>query len=233
MKTQYFTSANIENEAWSMSDSLTEYIQRNRSTVAALESSTSIHHTSLLILDMQRFFLDPSSHAFVPSAPSIIPQILRLAALLRHAHRPVIATQHTNNIYTAGTMATWWRDLMQPDAPTTAISDAIIGIPPDQIIEKHCYDAFIRTDLESQLNHSNTHTVIITGVMTHICCETTARSAFQKGYNVIFPIDGTATTHVDFHLGTLRAVGHCCARIAPMKTVIEILSKQLRDQNQS
>lgn len=44
--------------------------------------------------------------------------------------------------------------------------------------------------------------------MTHLCCETTARSAFIRGFDVFFTIDGTATYNEDFHFGTLYNLAH-------------------------
>jgi isochorismate hydrolase len=44
--------------------------------------------------------------------------------------------------------------------------------------------------------------------MTHLCCETTARSAFVRGFEVFFTIDGTATYNQGFHLGTLVNLSH-------------------------
>jgi isochorismate hydrolase len=58
--------------------------------------------------------------------------------------------------------------------------------------------------------------------MTHLCCETSARSAFMRGFEVFFPIDGTATYNRDFHLATLRNLAH---GFATMTTVRELLIK--------
>ncbi len=50
--------------------------------------------------------------------------------------------------------------------------------------------------------------LVIGGVMAHLCCETTARAAFVRGYEVFFLIDGTATYTEEFHTGTLRNLAH-------------------------
>ncbi|MCP4152595.1 MAG: isochorismatase family protein, partial [bacterium] len=50
--------------------------------------------------------------------------------------------------------------------------------------------------------------VIITGVMTHLCCETTARSAFVRNFEVYFTIDATATYNREFHKSTLLNLSH-------------------------
>ncbi len=44
--------------------------------------------------------------------------------------------------------------------------------------------------------------------MTHLCCETTARSAFVRGFEVFFTIDGTATYNKEFHFATLHNLAH-------------------------
>ena len=96
-----------------------------------------------------------------------------------------------------------------------------LGKYGDAIIEKNTYDAFYRTNLEALLKEMNIETGIITGVMTHLCCETTARSAFVKGFNVIFPIDGSLTQNAELHEGTIRAISHGFAPTPTLKDVIE------------
>jgi isochorismate hydrolase len=50
--------------------------------------------------------------------------------------------------------------------------------------------------------------LVITGVTTHLCCESTARSAFMRGFAVFMAIDGTATLNRELHLASLRALAH-------------------------
>jgi isochorismate hydrolase len=56
--------------------------------------------------------------------------------------------------------------------------------------------------------------------MTHLCCETTARSAFVQGYNVFFPIDGTATYNEEFHFATLTNLAHGFANIVLIENLL-------------
>ena len=69
-------------------------------------------------------------------------------------------------------------------------------------------DAFLYTDLEEQLKHHNIKQIVITGVMANLCCESTARSAFMRGFEVFFTIDGTAANNRDFHLASLLNVSY-------------------------
>ena len=162
---------------------------------------------ALLVLDMQEYFLHPESHAFVPSAPALIPGIQQLIKGFRQKGYPVFFTQHVNTQENAGMMAEWWRDLITAEHPRVGLSTHFeVGESP--VIQKTQYDAFWGTDLDDMLTSMGCTDVVITGVMTHLCCETTARAAFMHGYRVWFPVDGTATYHLDFHRSTLTTLAH-------------------------
>jgi bifunctional isochorismate lyase/aryl carrier protein len=59
--------------------------------------------------------------------------------------------------------------------------------------------------------------------MTHLCCETTARAAFTRGFQVFFPIDGSATYTREFHLATLRNLGHGFASLVTVQSLMAVL----------
>ncbi len=161
----------------------------------------------LLVLDMQEFFLDEASHAFVPSAIAIIPHIKQLQELFLQQGLPVIHTFHTNDEKNAGSMKRWWRDLLKPASPLAAVTHRL---PPSGVamLEKHQYDAFLKTDLEDRLRRLNIRQVVVTGVMAHLCCETTARSAFMRGFDVLFVVDAVADYNREFHRATVLNLAH-------------------------
>ena len=166
-----------------------------------------IEKAALLILDMQEYFLDPESHAYIPSAEAILPKLITVIGFFREVERPVLATRHANSEQDAGRMDTWWSELLAADHPQGGLHPDL-GIDPDAIILKTQYDAFYQSTLEEQLTAAGIEQLVIGGVMTHLCCETTARSAFVRGYEVFFLIDGTATYNEAFHTGTLRNLAH-------------------------
>ena len=73
---------------------------------------------------------------------------------------------------------------------------------------KEKYSAFIGTSLEDDFKGMGIEQILISGVMTHLCCETTARDAFMRNFDVFFLGDGTATYNEDLHIGTLKAISH-------------------------
>jgi isochorismate hydrolase len=104
-------------------------------------------------------------------------------------------------------MATWWRDTITVDDPLSAIiSD--FDFSNRFVLSKNQYDAFYRTSLEEILHKKGVAQLVISGVMTHLCCETTARSAFVRGFEVFFVIDGTATYNENHHMASLLNLAH-------------------------
>lgn len=178
------------------------------------------HRSALLVLDMQRVFLDPSSHAYIPSAPAVFPRIRALAEAYEIRNRPAIFTRHVNTQEDAGPMAKWWRTGIAPEDPLSALIPEL-DRPSDRVILKSRYDAFFRTPLEEMLRGGGVEQVVICGVMTHLCCETTARSAFMRGFDVFFTVDGTATYTETFHRASLLNLAHGFAVMTLVEKILE------------
>ncbi|MCK4357591.1 MAG: isochorismatase family protein [Candidatus Cloacimonetes bacterium] len=212
MKSYYFTHETISNKSLEMLQKLEKSIRLHKINFIPKQSA-------LLVLDMQRFFLDECSHAYIPSALPIIPKIKRLADAFNEINLPVILTRHINSKEDAKLMAQWWKDLISEKDNLSEIIPEL-NLPNSIVIRKTQYDGFYQTPLENILRENGISQLIITGVMTHLCCETTARSAFIRGFTVFFPIDGTATYNENFHWATLLNLSHGFA--------IPVLMKELQ-----
>ncbi|MFO8100800.1 MAG: isochorismatase family protein [Dehalococcoidia bacterium] len=199
-KERYFSPESIEAKSRDMLQDIEELRKRH-------PLKLSPQRSALLVLDMQRYFLNEDSHAFVPSAPAIIPGIAKLIGAYSQKGLPIVFTRHTNTEANAGMMSIWWRDLIDAESPSSEIIpelDSSQGI----VLEKNQYDAFYGTNLEEMLREKQISQVVICGVMTHLCCETTARAAFVRGFEVFLAIDGTATYSEPFHRATLWNSAH-------------------------
>jgi isochorismate hydrolase len=199
MKSAYFTQGTIESVAARMLESLPKYERSARRLVAG--------QSALLVLDMQRFFLQPTSHAYIPSAGAILRGIQALVSAYSRRSRPVVFTRHLNTEQNAGMMSRWWRDIITERSDLSKVSDAL-DTDSGTVLVKSQYDAFYATPLDDVLRQEGVRQLLICGVMTHLCCETTARSAFVRGYEVFFTVDGTATYNQDFHLSSLLNLSH-------------------------
>lgn len=200
MKSSYFTFETINNKSLEMLQKLEKCVGRHKIDFIPERSA-------LLILDMQRFFLEERSHAYIPSALPIIPKIKSLANAFNEMDLPIILTRHLNTEEDAKLMARWWRDFITEKDDLSEIIPEL-NLPNSIVIRKTQYDGFYQTHLEDILREKRISQLVITGVMSHLCCETTVRSAFVRGFIVYFPINGTATYNEDFHWATFINLSH-------------------------
>lgn len=222
MKEQYFAPGSIKKESLALLEDIQSLVRvKNPSLIPGSTPGTS----ALLVLDMQRFFLDPQSHAFIPSAPAIVPGILKLRKMFVDNDMPVIYTRHVNTPADGGLMNFWWCDLIRPGNPLSLLIEELPA-PLDGTLDKTRYDAFLYTGLEERLKQMGVRQVIITGVMTHLCCESTARSAFMRDFEVLFAIDGTATYNRQFHHSTLLNLAHGFAVPLLVEDIMEKMAKK-------
>lgn len=178
-----------------------------------------------MIIDMQKYFLDSKSHAYVDSGPAITEKIKVLQDHCLDRNIPLFQTRHLNTRLGARRMNQWWGDLITADSPLSAITDDL-RCDKATIITKEQYDAFLDTDLEQMLKKQGISQLIITGVLTHLCCESTARSAFMRGFEVFFAVDGTASYDEQFHLAALLNLSHGFAVPVLTSEIIEQLESR-------
>lgn len=161
--------------------------------------------SALLVVDMQRFFLDPASPTFTCGGPAILPGVKHLIDAFRRQRRPVIFTQHVHHPdgLDAGIMKWWWQGMCLEGSPESEIHPDIAPVPGEKVIAKHRYSAFYNTDLETLLRCQGIEDVVIAGVMTNMCCESSARDAYYRDYRVFLPADGTGSINEEMHLASL------------------------------
>ncbi len=83
--------------------------------------------------------------------------------------------------------------ILNKGSESAALHKRLIIDPRDILLDKPRFGAFHGTDLELILRSRNIDTLIISGVATNVCCETTAREAAVRDFKVFFLSDGTAT----------------------------------------
>jgi isochorismate hydrolase len=215
MKARYFTTQSIDQQA----DDL--YQQ-----VAAITPIKSLpfqpSRSALFILDMQAYFLDPASHAYVPGGEAILGGMLQLIQAYSSRQLPIFFTQHLNSLDDTGMMTVWWRDVISLHNEYHALIPQI-DVSLGTLIPKTQYDAFYQTPLAELLHARSVTQVVICGVMTHLCCETTARSAFMHGFEVFFPVDGTATYNLEHHRASLVNLAHGFACLNFVNDILQAL----------
>ncbi|MDD5502397.1 MAG: isochorismatase family protein [Candidatus Thermoplasmatota archaeon] len=179
---------------------------------------------ALLIIDMQEYFLNPKSHAFLPGGKAILPNVVALLSAFRAAKLPVFFTNYAvAEGEDAGSMERFWGDVLREGDPMANIIPELAPLPGEHIIRKPQYDSFYGTDLERKLKAAGAKRVVVCGVLTDLCCETTARSAFVRGFDVFFCADGTATANEQLHVSALRTLAHGFGEVVSCRDIISKL----------
>ena len=173
---------------------------------------------ALLVIDVQNYFAHPEGRAYLPAGKTALLNIFGLMDAFSAKKYPIIVTRHCHNSEESlGMMGKFYYDHIKCGEWDSELIDELKnkiqaasakGTNADIIktIQKNTYDAFWNTGLNDHLNKKNISQLVITGCMTHLCCETTARSAFVRGFEVYFVSDATFTKSDTFHAGTLNAV---------------------------
>ncbi len=156
--------------------------------------------TALLVIDMTNDFVGPAAPYDVPAGREMIPRLQRLVNACRDRDVLVVYTTqaHRADGSDLGRVAelhppTRDGDALREGTPGTALHEAFRPSGREHLITKRRYSAFFGTDLDVLLRGAGVDTLVITGVATSMCCESTARDAFYRDYRVVFLSDGTAT----------------------------------------
>ena len=175
--------------------------------------------TALLVIDMQAYFRS--------MVTDILSNLQRLLSVCRNSGVPVVYTQHGHEDPSrdGGMLGEWWGDLIMEGSEGARILREIAPGDSEKIVAKNRYSAFFKTDLEEYLKSRGIKDLLVSGVMTNLCCETTARDAFVRDFRVFFLADGTATAGDDYHLATLRNLAYGFAYILTCDELVDHLKK--------
>lgn len=191
--------------------------------ISGLAGRLAPAHCALLIIDMQKDFCTPGFGAEragrdLSAAKAATPVI---AALLASARKSGVRVAHVGFSTLpdhASDSGPWLAQRRRASfsADNLCITgtegahfiDALAPAPGEWIIAKHRYSAFTGTDLDLLLRSRGLRTVVITGVSTNACVESTLRAAFDLDYYVCVPPDGVGSWDRSLHDATLANVNH-------------------------
>jgi len=180
---------------------------------------------ALLVVDMQEFFLDPASPTFTGGGLAVLPTVKRLIGAFREAGRPVIYTRHVHSADGSdiGIMGWWWEGMCVEGTPESEVHADIAPLANEKVVLKHRYSAFYNTDLETVLRCLGIEDLVVCGIMTNLCCESTVRDAYYRDYRVFFPADATGSVSEEMHRASLLNLAYGFAFVTTAGEVIESL----------
>ena len=167
--------------------------------------------TAVLVIDMQRDFLDPGAPVATPGGLELIPRINRLTARARALRMPVIFTQemHRNDKSDFGIELEFEPPHCLEGTPGMDLAAPLDVAPGDfRILNKRRYDAFLGTDLDTLLRGLRVDSLLVTGVCTDICVASTVQHARNLDFRCYILRDCVAGTSAERHEAALLCLGH-------------------------
>jgi len=184
-------------------------------------------NTALIIIDMQNDFVHENTILEVKEAKKHIPQFKDFIQKCRDKGVTIIYTRHIFDPKMNPIESKLFPELSKGGLRENTIGSEIIeDIKPEKddiVIKKNRYDAFFDTKLGRMLNERGIVDVIITGLMTNICCESTARTAMMKDFNVLFCSDLTFASNQELQKTTLKNIESHFGKVLTSEEILDII----------
>jgi ureidoacrylate peracid hydrolase len=197
--------------------------------------------TALIVVDMQRGFVEPGQAMEVEPARAMVPQLRTLLGAFRQRSLPVVFSEFVyservpllvgelhpeHRPAPAGAPRGFGRpssSCLEGDPSVETVAE-LAPTPGELVIRKHWYDAFAGTPLDGALRARGVTSLVVTGTMTDICVLATVIGAFHREYRVTVVEDCVATLWPEIQRATLEIIGRAYGRVVSSKEVVETLA---------
>lgn len=195
--------------------------------------------TALVVIDMQNAFMLPEvAHAYCPMAVEIVPNINRLARVVRETGGTVIWVVSAFDDSSIREWATLYR-MCGPERSARRLQALTAGskghelwstlerLPQDITVTKTRFSAFLphSSNIATVLRERGLDTVLITGTVTNVCCESSARDAMQMNFHTIMVADGNAAMTDEEHTWSLINFYNSMGDVMATDLLIECLRR--------
>lgn len=209
--------------------------------LVGLERKVQPRHTALVVVDVQNDFCAEGGmmHAEGLDLTAVQAMAGRLPRLIDGARTAGALVVFVRNVYSSegnAYLSDVWleqaarrrgdsytrRDVCAADSWEGAFFGDVAPRPGEPVVTKHRFSAFHNTDLDTILRAHGIRTLVMTGVATNVCVETTAREGFVRDYYIVFLDDGTACYGEDDHAATLRVIDRFFGEVSTIDSVMEV-----------
>lgn len=178
--------------------------------------------TALVAIDLQRGIV---AMPVQPDPAAVVAKAALLAAAFRAAELPVVLVHVTfapDRSDAVNTRTDVPSSSVKPTAEFAEFVDELAVAPSDILVTKRQWGAFYGTDLDLQLRRRGVTGIVLCGVSTSIGVESTARNAWEHGYNIAFAADAMADMRPEAHQNSIERI---FPRIGEVGTTADILAK--------
>ena len=195
--------------------------------------------TALVVIDMQHAFVEPGLPSAVPVAELIVPNINQLAERFRAANSTVVWVYTTFSSATLKDWNTFFGGVYDAAFSQAVVDNLSAGAPghqlwsqldiqPDDLrITKDRFSAFLpgHCELESVLRERSIDTVVFTGTLTNVCCESSARDAVMRNFSIIMASDANAALSDADHNASMNALAQTFGDVLSTDEIIARLAQ--------
>lgn len=204
--------------------------------------------TALLVIDLQNDFCAEDGFfaragQAVGPCRAAIPTIARLTEACRSRGVRIVFTRtildagedepQRHRIRPERDHAVPRRGLCRPGSRGAEIVAELKPRAEDEVVDKRRYSAFYGTDLEQRLHALGIDTLIVSGVTTNACVDSTVRDAYFRGLDVVVVSDAVAAFEPHLHASTLENLGLLFGAVASSAEVLEGLGVDARGRGRN
>jgi ureidoacrylate peracid hydrolase len=202
--------------------------------LASLAERLAPAHAALLVIDMQNDFCAPDGYVETvlgkDAAPcrDVVAPIKALTARARAVHVPVLwirADYSPDKVPAHMALKAHERGTAQAFCHGGTWGAGFFELAPDSgdiVIDKHCFSAFVGTGLGQRLRSARIRTVVLAGVQTNVCIESSLRDAASIGFHVVVAADCVASHTPVLHDATLKNVAFLFGDVVPSAEIARI-----------
>jgi len=176
-----------------------------------------LYSPALLVIDLQNYFSDRKSRAYLEGIETVVANTDKLIEGFVSCRLPVASTVHRGG---SKMMEEWWGNTVTDNWAVPQFSDF-------PLFYKDSYDTFHGTALDAFLKDRGVNQLVICGARTHLCCETTARSAFVKDYRTVMIEDALCDKDVDQHVRSLKNLASGFSAVSNTLEILGLLRRRL------
>ena len=199
----------------------------------SLAERLSPRHSALLVIDMQNDFCAEGGFveaALGKDAAACRAVVAPIMALVEHARKARVPVVWVRADYSPGKVPPHMaikaheRGTTAPFCHADTWGSAFFGVTPagdEAVVDKHCYSAFIGTELDARLHAMGVRTTVLAGVQTNVCIESTLRDAASLGFNVVVASDCVASHTRELHEATLKNAMFLFGDVVPAERIVK------------
>lgn len=209
---------------------------RRRGKIHAIEQVDPAK-CALVVIDMQNVFLQKGAPAETPMAREIVPNVNKLADAVRQTGGRVIWVQMAHSPENLDTWSFFYEAVSRPERAEKMLEWMAPGSQGQQLwpqmdareddlyVEKTRYSAFVQgsSSITEVLTNHELDTVLITGTISNVCCESSARDAMMLNYKTVMVSDGNAGYTDEEHLAALASIFQVFGDVYTTEEMISLL----------